>query len=267
MTSTHWVRWHEDYEAPDSALARRLVVVQQFLTRAFTTTAPQTVLSLCAGDGRDVLPVLAAHAATSPPHAALPVLAADASPSHAAAASPPHAADTVPALAADAGVLPALAADTDARPAPSVERGPRALLVELDPLLSQRARSAAEALDLPGIEVRTADAGDPAVFVDATPVDVLLACGIFGNISPADMRRTVAALPSFLTPGGIVIWTRGRGEDASDDPSQEVRSRFVAEGFEELAFEAPADARFRVGMARSTGPTPKPPQERLFTFS
>ena len=36
--------------------------------------------------------------------------------------------------------------------------------------------------------VRQTDAGDPAAFADVLPVDLLLLCGIFGNISDADIR-------------------------------------------------------------------------------
>ncbi|WP_203817963.1 class I SAM-dependent methyltransferase [Paractinoplanes ferrugineus] len=208
MAETDWVRWHEDYETPGSSLARRLVVVQRFLDRVLDTGEPRSLLALCAGDGRDVLPVLAA------------------------------------------------------RPA---GRQMRAVLVEFDPSLSGRARTAAAALGLPGVEVRTADAGRPASFADAVPVDVLLACGVFGNVSDGDMRRTVAALPSFLTPGGVVIWTRGRGT-GDGDLSEKVRASFAAGGFAELAFEAPADAGFRVGMARLTEPAAAPAPDRLFTF-
>jgi SAM-dependent methyltransferase len=210
MTSRTWLDWHEAYEIPGSSLARRLVVVQQYLMTALTDSldAPCRLLSLCAGDGRDVLPVLAAHPAG---------------------------------------------------------QSVRAVLVEIDPELSRRARSAADALGLPGVEVRTADAGDPVAYRDAGPADVLLACGVFGNISTGDVRRTVAALPSFLKPGGVVIWTRGRGAEPLD-PSSAVRSWFTAEGFEEIAFAAPADASFRVGMARLSTAEPTATPSRLFTF-
>ncbi|GIE05218.1 hypothetical protein Adu01nite_65680 [Paractinoplanes durhamensis] len=191
MSGRDWLQWHEAYEVSGSSQARRLVVVQRYLTTALDGR-PGRLVSLCAGDGRDVLPALAAHPGG---------------------------------------------------------RDVRAVLVELDPALSGRARLAAEALGLPSVEVRTADAGDPVAYRDVVPVDVLLACGVFGNISPGDMRRTVAAFPSFLAPGGVVIWTRGRG-DVAADPSAEVRACFVAEGFEELAFTAPDDAGFRVGMSR-----------------
>ena len=56
-----WVAWHGAYDAPDSSLARRLVVVQRRLRQALDAHAGGAVcvLSLCAGEGRDVIPVLA----------------------------------------------------------------------------------------------------------------------------------------------------------------------------------------------------------------
>lgn len=208
-----WVRWHEDYATPGSSLARRLDVVREQVRRVFADgPAPRRLLSICAGDGRDVLPILAERAGG---------------------------------------------------------RSVRAVLIELSPQLSGQARETAAELDLPDVEVRTADAGAIATYADVEPVDLLLACGVFGNVPAADMRRTVAALPALMRPGATVIWTRGRG-GGGEDPSLEVRERFRAEGFAEVAFVAPEDARFRVGVARWPGPRPGPAEwpagPRLFSF-
>ena len=46
--------------------------------------------------------------------------------------------------------------------------------------------------------MRQADAGDTSAFADELPVDLLLLCGIFGNISEADIRATVSAVPAML---------------------------------------------------------------------
>ncbi|MFB9848794.1 SAM-dependent methyltransferase, partial [Micromonospora andamanensis] len=61
-----WLRWHQDYDSPNSSLARRLRVVQHDLRRALTESphdehGARRLISICAGDGRDVLPVLAEH--------------------------------------------------------------------------------------------------------------------------------------------------------------------------------------------------------------
>jgi hypothetical protein len=58
-----WVEWHQDYDDPGSLLSRRLELVQGHL-RAELDHAPAgeiRLVSLCAGQGRDVLGVLAGH--------------------------------------------------------------------------------------------------------------------------------------------------------------------------------------------------------------
>ena len=58
-----WVAWHQAYDAPGSPLARRLELVQDRLRVALdrAPAGPVQLLSLCAGQGRDVLGVLATH--------------------------------------------------------------------------------------------------------------------------------------------------------------------------------------------------------------
>jgi hypothetical protein len=155
----------------------------------------------------------------------------------------------------------------------SGHRAARAVLVELDKQLSADARRAAAALGLDRVEVRTTDAGVTDAYAGAGPADVLLACGVFGNITDADVARTIAAMPMLLAPGGRVIWTRGRrahDHDPSEvdgDPSEHVRGLFDAAGFEEVAFVRPDDAGFRVGVHRFTGPAePVVEGRRLFSF-
>jgi hypothetical protein len=210
-----WHAWHREYDDPTSSLSRRLVAVREQLTgllAGLTGPAPRLV-SMCAGDGRDALPVLAAGG-----------------------------------------------------------RQVRATLVELDPELSAAARDEAARLGLEHVEVRTADAGSTDSYAGATPADVLLACGVFGNVTDDDLVRTVHALPGLLAAGAPVIWTRGSAvpDDPSDptgDPSEWVRSVFADAGFEELAFIRPADADFRVGVHRLVAPPAAySPGQRLFTF-
>jgi len=55
-----YLKWHEAYDDPASDLSWRLRQVQAYIRSALDQMAGQgTVLSLCAGDGRDVLQVLA----------------------------------------------------------------------------------------------------------------------------------------------------------------------------------------------------------------
>ena len=83
-----------------------------------------------------------------------------------------------------------------------------ATLVELDPRLAGHARDRARGWS--GIEVRTADAGDHEVYADLPPADLVLLCGVLGNISDADVEHTIAMLPALCAPDARVIWTRTR---------------------------------------------------------
>jgi hypothetical protein len=210
--SADWVGWHQGYDTPGSSLGRRLEVVRRDLRRALGTSpcepdGTRRLVSMCAGDGRDVLPVIAEH-----------------------------------------------------------DRRVRALLVELDPVLAGRARETADDLGLGRVEIRTADAGQAGTYLDVRPAHILLACGVFGNVSDDDARRTVAALPTLLVAGGIVIWTRARGADGAE-PARELQAHFAAHGFTELSYTAPADASFRVGMHRLAAATRHAALSgRLFTF-
>jgi hypothetical protein len=204
-----WLAWHEGYDDPSSSLARRLQVVRRRLGAVLDTAAgkgPQ-LLSLCAGDGRDVIPVLAAQRA-----------------------SPPVSAH----------------------------------LIECDEELSRRAMKAASSSGLGTVEVRCADAGDPASFSDVLPVDVLLLCGIFGNIEHGRVKDVIDVVPHLLAKGGYVIWTRG----ASDpDRRPEVRSWFRAAGLAEVSFDG-APETFGVGVnQRLSGPDRQHRlPSRLFSF-
>jgi hypothetical protein len=58
-----WLEWHDPYDDPSSSLSRRLEVVQRHLTAALDRCPEGTisVLSMCAGQGRDLLGVLEQH--------------------------------------------------------------------------------------------------------------------------------------------------------------------------------------------------------------
>lgn len=202
-----WRAWHEAYDDPSSPLARRLEVVRRRLRAVLDEVdrQPGRLLSLCAGDGRDVIPVLAA-------------------------------------------------------------RGPvSALLVESDPELADRAAAATSAAHLTTVDVRRGDAGDPALFADVIPVDVVLLCGIFGNIEHACVREVVDVVPSLLADGGYVIWTRGGSEP---DRRPEIRRWFDDAGLREVAYDG-APEPYRVGVNRlhqRRTPMPRPLPDRLFSF-
>jgi hypothetical protein len=206
-----WVAWHAAYDDPQSALSTRLRVVRGHLSDALDAAPPGPVrlVSLCAGQGRDVLGVLPGH---------------------------PRAAQV------------------------------SAVLVEYDPQNAALAREGAAQAGLPQVEVRRADAAQVANYADALPADVLLLCGIFGNVSDEDIKRTATAAPALCAPGATVIWTRHR---RAPDLTPRIRGWFRASGFGEVAFDVPDQtlAGVSVGVGRLTVPPPAAlPDGPLFTF-
>ena len=207
-----WVAWHRAYDDPTSSLSIRLERVRWHLARALDDAPPGPVrlISLCAGQGLDVLGVLPGH---------------------------------------------------------SRRRDVSTLLVEADPLNAEVARVAAATAVLASVRVRQADAAIVANFADALPADVLLLCGIFGNVSAGDIRRTVDAAASLCADGATVIWTRHR---RPPDLTVHVRDWFAANGFDELAFEAlHTDSLTGVGVHRLARRSPAAPgyrEQPLFTF-
>ena len=207
--STDWVAWHDPYTDPGSALSRRLRAVQGHIESWLDESAPRLVqvLSICAGDGRDLLGVLS----TRPD-------------------------------------------------APRVT----ATLVELVPELADRARSGAAAAGLTGIDVRCADAGTTESYAGCPPADLVLLCGVLGNISDEDVERVIASVSGFCAPGARVIWTRSR---RSPDLTPSIRSWFRDSGCAEVAFDAPDEVLTSVGVHQLVrAPEPAARHTRLFTF-
>jgi hypothetical protein len=199
-----WIAWHVAYDE-DTPLFHRLGAVQGRISEALLErpAGPISVISSCAGQGRDLLGALVDH---------------------------PRAGDV------------------------------HGRLVELDHELAATAAANAP----PGIEVVTADAGSTDAYVGAVPVDLVLVCGVFGNISDEDVERTVRALPMLCARDATVIWTRHR---RPPDLNIDIRRWFAATGFEPVAFDAPAAFEWSVGVHRFVGdPEPILPSYRLFTF-
>ncbi len=140
-----------------------------------------------------------------------------------------------------------------------------ARLVEIDPQLAQDARNMAERAGLANLEINVADASTTSAYVDAVPADIVLVCGVFGNIGDADIHGTVSYLPHLLAPGGTVIWTRHR---LDPDLTPAIRVWFEESGFEEVAFDMEGGATFGVGTHRFVGdPQLLESNRRLFTFT
>jgi hypothetical protein len=131
------------------------------------------------------------------------------------------------------------------------------VLVESDPHNAALARHGAAEAGLSQVEVRAADASRVASYAGALPADVLLLCGIFGNVSEDDIRRTAQAAPALCAAGATVIWTRHR---RAPDLTPRTREWFRAGGFEEVAFDTP-DTEALAG-----APQARLPHRPLFTF-
>lgn len=205
---SEWVEWHRGYEE-GGPIVRRLRVVQQLMRLDLDArpAGPIRVLSLCAGDGRDLIEVLANH---------------------------PRKPDV------------------------------QGLLVDLDPELVDVGRGRLREYGLANLEFRQGDAGACATLADAVPADLLLACGIFGNVSDATIRAMVGHLPGLLAPGATVFWTRGT---FPPDLTPAIRSWFGGAGFEESAFVRIPGATASVGAHTYRGPPGTfDPKVELFAF-
>jgi hypothetical protein len=206
---TDWLAWHTPYADPASPLSQRLGTIKEQIRAFIDERAGDELraISVCAGDGRDLLETL-----------------------------------------------------VELSDRPRV----RARLVELDPELARRARAAAAAHGLTGVEVVRADASESDVYADAVPVDLVLLCGVLGNIADADVHRMIRALPQFCVPGARVVWTRHR---RAPDLTPQIRDWLAGEGFSEHAFISPGPDAWSVGAHSFHGnEQPLERGERLFTF-
>jgi hypothetical protein len=112
--------------------------------------------------------------------------------------------------------------------------------------------------------VSCGDASTTSAYEGAVPADLVLVCGIFGNIGDDDIVRTIKTLSSLCAPGATVIWTRHR---RPPDRTVLARESFAAAGFEEVAFAAPDGFLFGVGAHRLTAQPPRfEPGIEMFTF-
>ncbi len=207
MADQDWHAWHDRYDEPDSLLSRRLAVVQDRITRFLDHAPPGEIkaLSICAGQGRDLLGALERH---------------------------PRRGDV------------------------------NALLVELDPRNTSIARARAKELGLRRIQVVTGDAAQTDNYLSHAPADLVLACGVFGNITATDIQRTIAHCEALCRPGGAAIWTRHRREP---DLVPQICDWFATSGFTLEFVTEPGD--FGVGVHRRTGPQRRlVPGATMFTF-
>lgn len=200
-----WVEWHRGYDGPHPH-SQRLRLVQERIREALAAAPPGRIrlVSLCAGDGRDLLGALEGH---------------------------PRAPDVT------------------------------ARLIEQSPELVEAGRKRAAGT---GIEFLLGDAGSTRTCAGAVPAEIVLVCGVFGNISDADVRTTIEHLPELCAHRATVIWTRGTWPP---DLTPSIRSWFRDAGFVEESFQPIPGTTSSVGVHRLGGaPRPLGAGVRLFSF-
>jgi hypothetical protein len=209
MALRDYAAWHDEYDRAGSPLHLRLLVVQDLIAAALDELPPGPIrmISMCAGQGRDLIGVARRHRRG---------------------------------------------------------RDLAGVLVEADPRNAAVARTAIEQAGLAGLTIIEGDAGQSGVYAGAVPADMILACGIFGNVSDEDIRRTVGFLPALCAPGGWVIWTR---QPQQDRILPVIQGWFEEAGFRPRALVVPEGNLFGVGAARLvTSPRPFRPGQALFSF-
>jgi hypothetical protein len=209
MAIRDYAAWHDEYDRAGSPLHLRLLVVQDLIAAALDELppGPVRVISMCAGQGRDLIGVARRHR---------------------------RGADL-------AGIL-----------------------VEADPRNAAAARADIERAGLGGLTVIEGDAGQSGVYAGAAPAGLVLACGIFGNVSDADIQRTVSFLPALCARGGWVIWTR---QPQPEGILPVIQGWFEEAGFSPRALVAPEGNLFGVGAARlAVRPAPFRSGQPLFAF-
>jgi Putative methyltransferase len=209
MALRDYASWHDDYDRPGSALHLRLLVVQDLIASALDELppGPVRVISMCAGQGRDVIGAARRHRRG---------------------------------------------------------RDLTGVLVESDARNVAVARKSIEQAGLDDLTVIEGDAGHSGVYAGAVPADLVLACGIFGNVSDADIRRTVSFLPALCAAGAWMLWTRAPRDDGI---LAAIQDWSAAAGFTPRALVVGEGDLFGVGAAVLTGPpSPFPPDQPLFTF-
>jgi hypothetical protein len=207
VTERDWYTWHARYDDPGSGLSMRLRWVQDRIRAALDDAAPGpfSVISICSGQGRDLIGVLAGH---------------------------PRRGDVT------------------------------ARLVELDPRNIAAARQRAAEAGLANVEIVAGDAALTSAYAGIAPAGLVIACGLFGNMTNANIERTIGYCTQLCATGGTVVWTRGRWEP---DLVPQVCAWFEERGFERVWLSDDSHGQC-CGAHRFTGP-PAPLEEGATMFA
>jgi hypothetical protein len=212
VSARDWYAWHADYDRPDSGLSQRLGWVQERIAVALDAAPPGPVqaISLCAGQGRDLIGVLAAH---------------------------PRRGDVT------------------------------ARLVELDPRNTAVARRLAAEAGLTRVEVITGDASLARQYASLVPAHLVVACGLFGNMTNADIEAMTGYCTALCATGGTVVWTRGRRwPEGGRDLVPQVCAWFEERGFTRQWVSGPQHAQCCGAHVFSGTPSTLDSGAVMFTF-
>lgn len=211
--SKDWFAWHDNYRTRPR-MGQRLQIVREYISTCLNEfpSGQIRVVSVCAGDSRDLIGTIFDH---------------------------PRSGDV------------------------------QARLIELDERLVECGRSAAEAAGLEEqLEFVCGDATLSSVYEGVVPADLVLVCGVFGNVpNETELQRLIHSLRFFCKPGGFTIWTRDLFVDGEQRLAQ-VRELLRESAFEEVSFKMTAVGNMGVGTHRYLGESlPLPNDQQLFLFS
>jgi hypothetical protein len=174
-----WYEWHRGYDE-STALKLRLEAVQRHIIDALdrAPTGPFRVLSICAGDGRDLIGALRDH---------------------------PRRNDAI------------------------------GTLLELDPRLVEQGRALAAGANLRAqVHFDCADATRGNAYEGRIPCQLMLACGVVGNLAPDTTPAFIRLASAVCATGGTLIWTRLLSANTRASHTTVVRRLLAGAGFKEI---------------------------------
>lgn len=211
--SKDWFAWHDNYRTRPR-MRQRLQLVREYILSYLNEcpSGPIQIVSVCAGDGRDLTGTLFDHPRT-----------------------------------------------------PDV----RARLIELDQRLVTCGQTAAESSGLgEQLEFVQGDATLSSAYEGAVPADLVLNCGVFGNVlDDTELHHLIQSLRFLCKKDGYVIWTRDLYVDGEQRLAL-IRQLLREADFEEVGFRMTAVGNMGVGIHRYLGESlALPNDQQLFVFS
>jgi hypothetical protein len=207
-----WVKWHQLYETEPSRLVR-LKLVQQHLSDCmhYVSAGAFKVVSICAGDGRDIIGALSGH---------------------------------------------------------KRRNEARVRLVEINPGLVETGRKAAESAGLAEqIEFSSGDATMSSAYSGIAPADLVIACGVFGNVREQHLSQLVSCLPQLCQTRGYIVWTHFLSRSGLKR-IELIRGLLQTAGFVDKHLDFSDQAGLLVATQFYAGKNmPLPDHSRLFEFN